>query len=106
MARTRLLCTPPHCGCTDVALEVVAEVERRNRDRPAGEHILLQQTPAGQVRLHTLERMVQRQAQRIDAGERIAAQRGRAASRAHWDPNVGELRVDSKSNWSRGPSNV
>ena len=46
------------------------------------------------MRLHTLQRMVQRQARRVDVGERIAAQRGQAASRANWDPNVGKLRVD------------
>lgn len=84
----------PPWPLTDVALEVVAEVERRNHDRPVAEHIPVQRTAAGQVRLRTLERMVQRQAQRIDAGLRIAAQRGQTASRAHWDPNVGELRVD------------
>jgi putative transposase len=84
----------PPWPLTDVALEVIGEVERRNHDRPAAEHISLQRTDAGQVRLHTLQRMVQRQARRVDVGERIAAQRGQAASRANWDPNVGELRVD------------
>ena len=47
----------PPWPLTDVALEVVAEVERRNRDRPATEHVPLQRTETEQVRLHTLERM-------------------------------------------------
>jgi putative transposase len=84
----------PPWPLTDVALEVIAEAEQRNRDRAQAEQIPLARTAAGQVSLPALVRMVQRQAQRIDAYERITAQQGQGAARSHWDTNVGELRVD------------
>ena len=84
----------PPWPLTEIALEVIAEVEQRNRQRPIAEHIPLMRTPAGQVSLPALVRMVQRQAKQIDAYERIAAQQGHVALRSHWDTNVGELRVE------------
>ncbi len=57
----------PPWPLTDVALEVIAEVERRNHERPTAEHIPLTRTPVGQVSLPALVRMVQRQAKQIDA---------------------------------------
>ena len=84
----------PPWPLTDVALEVIAEVERRNHDRSVHERIPLTRTPAGQVSLSALVRMVQRQARQIDGYERIAAQQGQVAARSHWDTNVGKLRVE------------
>src|SRR6266852_2034713 len=84
----------PPWPLTDVALEVIAEVERRHHERPSAEHIPLTRTPVGQVSLPALVRMVQRQAKHIDAYERIAAQQGQVVARSHWDTNVGELHVD------------
>jgi putative transposase len=78
---------------TDAALEVIAEVERRNGDGPASERITLARSPAGQVSLAAVARMVQRQASCIPADKRIAAQQGQVAARSQWDTNVGELRV-------------
>src|SRR2546428_706105 len=91
--KARWLKRPPW-PLTDVALEVVTEVERRNHERPSAEHIPLTRTPVGQVSLPALVRMVQRQAKHIDAYERIAAQQGQGVARSQWDTNVGELRVD------------
>jgi putative transposase len=84
----------PPWPLTDVALEVIGEIERRNRELRSVDQILLARTASGQVSLPALVRMVQRQAKQIDACERIAAQQGQVAARAHWDTNVGELRVD------------
>jgi len=39
----------PPWPLTDVAIEVIAEVERRNHERPSAEHIPLTRTAAGQV---------------------------------------------------------
>lgn len=79
---------------TDIAMEVIAQVQGRNGDRPAAERIPLMRTPAGQVSLPSVARMVQRQARRIPVDRRLAAQQGSTALRAHWDTNVGELKVD------------
>lgn len=71
----------PPWPLTDVALEVIAEIDRRNRERPSAEHIPLTRTPNGQVSLPAWARMVQRQA------KQIAAQQGQVAARSHWDTN-------------------
>lgn len=84
----------PPWPLTDVALEVIAEVEHRNRERASPERIPLTRTSAGQASLPALVRMVQRQAKQIDAHERSVAQQGQVAARSYWDINVGDLRVD------------